>query len=248
MRVCIIIPALLACLSVPLSGQTTAAPLPSADAVIARMAANDKHREAAAGGYTGIRQYDLENHLSAKQAHMVVNVTCDPEGTINFQVVSKEGWKSGNSAISQALETESQITRPSMRPMTLVNEENYAFQMIGTALLNGRVAYVIDVVPQRQEIYLFRGKIWVDTEDYALARIEGQLAKTPSYWVRNVSFTFEFRKSGEYWFPSSTTSTSDVRIFGATEVNIRYIDYTPLSASATKHSDLSPMEASYVQH
>jgi hypothetical protein len=248
MRLGIITAALLACLSVPLAGQATAAPSPSADEVIAKMFARDTQRETAASGYTGIRQYDLENQQFAKHSHMVVSVVCDPDGTMHFRVKSKEGWNSGNNAIRQALETESEVTRPSMRPMTLVNKENYAFQMIGTALLNGRNAYVIDVVPQRQEIYLFRGKIWVDAEDYALARIEGQLAKTPSYWVRTVHFTFEFRKNGEYWFPSSTTSTSDVRIFGATVVNIRFLDYSPLSASAAKHFDLSPMEASYVQH
>jgi hypothetical protein len=248
MRVRIIIAVLLACASVPMTGQTTATFSPSADEVIARMSRREVQRETVAGGYTGARQYDLENHLFAKHAQMIVSVACDPDGTTHFQVVSKEGWNSGNNALRQALKTESEVSRPSMRPMTLVNKENYAFQMIGTALLNGRIAYVIDVVPQRQEIYLIRGKIWVDAEDYALARIEGQLAKTPSYWVRNVSFTFEFRKSGEYWFPSSTTSTSDVRIFGATEVKIRYLDYSPLSASAAKHSDPSSMEASYVQH
>src|SRR5208337_3054433 len=116
------------------------------------------------------------------------------------------------------------------------------------AIEKSRIAYVIDVVPRRQEVYLFRGKIWVDAEDYALARIEAQLAKTPSIWIRTVSFTLEFRKSGDYWFPWSSTSTSDVRVFGPTNVNIRFLDYSPLSASAGKHAGLSPMEASYAQH
>jgi len=212
------------------------------------MSRREVQRETVAGGYTGIRQYDLDNHLFAKHAHLVANVACDPDGTVHFQTVSKEGWNSGNTSLRQALETESEISRPTTRPRTLVNKDNYAFQMIGTALLNGRIAYVIDVVPRRQEVYLFRGKIWVDAEDYALARIEAQLAKTPSIWIRTVSFTLEFRKSGDYWFPWSSTSTSDVRVFGPTNVNIRFLDYSPLSASAGKHAGLSPMEASYAQH
>jgi hypothetical protein len=167
---------------------------------------------------------------------------------MHFQIVSKEGWNSGNSSLRQALETESQISRPMTRPMTLINKDNYALQMMGTALLNGRISYVIGVVPKRQEVYLFRGKIWVDAEDYALARIEGQLAKTPSIWIRTVSFTLEFRKSGEYWFPSLSTSTSDVRVFGPTKVNIRFLEYSPQSASAANHSGLSSLEASYVRH
>ena len=248
MRVRIIIAVLLACASVPMTGQTTATFSPSANEVIARMLAREMQRETAAHGYTGIRQYDLENPLFAKRAHLVANVTCDPDGTMHFQIVSKEGWNSGNSSLRQALETESQISRPMTRPMTLINKDNYALQMMGTALLNGRIAYVIEVVPKRQESYLFRGKIWVYAEDSALARIEGQLAKTPSIWIRTVRFTLEFRKSGEYWFPWLSTSTSDVRIFGPTNVSIRFLDYSPQSESAAKHSDLSSLEAYYVQH
>lgn len=239
---------LLACIAVPLSGQATAAHPPSADEVAARMLAHEMQREVAAHGYTGIRQYDLENSLFDKHAHLVANVAYDPDGAMHFQVVSKQGWISGNASLRQALETESQISRPMTRPMTLINKDNYALQMMGTALLNGRTAYVIHVVPRRQEVYLFQGKIWVDAEDYALARIEGELAKTPSIWIRSVSFTLEFRKNGEYWFPWLSTSTSDVRIFGPTIVNIRFLDYSPLSASASKHAGNSSMEASYAQH
>jgi hypothetical protein len=248
MKVHIIIAALLACISVPLTGQVTTTHSPSADEVIARMLAHEMQRETAAHGYTGIRQYDLENPLFAKHAHLVANVTCDPDGTMHFQIVSKEGWSSGNISLRQALEMESEFSRPMTRPMTQINKDNYTLQMMGTTLLNGRTAYVIDVVPKRQEVYLFRGRIWVDAEDFALARIEGQLAKTPSIWIRTVHFTLEFRKNGEYWFPSLSTSTSDVRVFGPTSVNIQFLDYSPQAASAAKHFDLSPLEASYVQH
>jgi hypothetical protein len=248
MRLRIIMAALIACASVPMTGQTAPGFSLSADEVIARMSARDVQRETMAGGYTGTRQYDLENHLFAKHAQMIVNVACDPDRKRHFQVVSKEGWNFGNNALRQALETESNISRPSVRPMTLVTKDNYASQMIGTALLNGRIAYVIDVVPKRQDVYLFRGRIWVDAEDYALARMEGQLAKTPSYWIRTVRFTFEFRKSGEYWFPWLSTSTSEVRMLGATDVTIRFFDYSPVSVSVVGQSALSSMEASYVKH
>jgi len=231
-----------------MTGQTTATFSPSADEVIARMSRREVQRETVAGGYTGARQYDLENHLFAKHAQMIVSVACDPDGTTHFQVVSKEGWNSGNNALRQVLETESEVSRPSMRPMSRITKDNYAFQMIGTVLLNGRTAYVIDVIPKRQDVYLFQGRIWVDAEDYALARIDGQLAKTPSYWIRIVRFTLEYRKSGGFWFPCLSTSTSEVRMFGATDVTIRFLDCFPQSASAGKHSDLSPREASYVKH
>jgi outer membrane lipoprotein-sorting protein len=248
MRVHTIIAVLLACVPVPMTGQANTVPSPSAEDVIARMSARNVQREAEVGGYTGTRQYNLENRLLAKHARMVVNVTSDPNGTRHFAVVSKDGWNLGNNALRQALETESEITRPSMRPTSLVTRENYTFQMIGTAVLNGRTSFVIEIIPKRQETYLFQGRIWVDSEDYALARIEGQLAKSPSYWVRSVHFTLDYRKNGAYWFPSSVASSSDVRIFGMTEVDIQFLNYSPLCQSAGKHSNLSPLEASNVKH
>ena len=70
----------------------------------------------------------------------------------------------------------------------------------------------------------------MDAEDYALARVEGEPAKNPSFWTRNVHFVQQYHKDGAFWFPTSTTSVTEAEIFGRTKVNIRYFDYTPLAA------------------
>jgi hypothetical protein len=248
MRFRILISALLACASAPLIGQATAAPSLSANEVIARMFAHDMQRDAAAGGYTGNREYLLDNPGFDKQAQMLVSVTCGPDGTENFRVVSEQGWKSANHLVlRRMLDSESESSRPSVRPKTLITSENYAFQLIKVAPLDGRLAYVIDVIPKRQDEYLFRGRIWVDAEDYALARVEGEPAKNPSFWIHSVHFTQEYRKNGEYWFPWSTTSVNEARIFGKTEVDIHYFDYVPRSARADKETNPEFVEARYVK-
>ena len=63
--------------------------------------------------------------------------------------------------------------------------------------------------------------------DYALMRAEGEPAKNPSFWTRSVHFVQSYRKSGPFWYPASTESVTDVRIFGSTSLSISYIDYTP---------------------
>jgi hypothetical protein len=74
---------------------------------------------------------------------------------------------------------------------------------------------------------LFEGQIWIDAQDYALARVEGKPAKNPSFWVSSVHFVHTYQKSGPFWFPASTESVTEVRIFGATSLIIHYFDYTP---------------------
>lgn len=64
-------------------------------------------------------------------------------------------------------------------------------------------------------------------------------------WTRNVHFVHTYRKSGTFWFPTSTDSVTEVRIFGSTNLTINYFDYTPNpvqmheTASATVRGDLT---------
>ena len=90
--------------------------------------------------------------------------------------------------------------------------------------------------------------MWVDAQDYAIARIEGQPAKNPSFWIHSTHFVAQYQKSGPFWYPISTTSITDARIFGTTDVSIRYFDYSPLSNSARGSASPALTEVKYVQH
>ena len=92
----LLIIALLVCASGPLLAQAPPVTAPSADEVMARVFAKDTMREAMGGGYTGKREYVLENHRMDKRAEMQVTVSCDPDGTKHFEVVSEDGWKSAH--------------------------------------------------------------------------------------------------------------------------------------------------------
>jgi hypothetical protein len=220
-------------------------PQPGADEVVATMLVRDAAREAAGGGYIGRREYVLENQGLHKRADMLVSISCDGNGMKHFEVLSEDGWKSANKRVlHQMVETESDSSRPQIRAKNRITSENYFFRMIETGLLEGRLAYVIEATPKREDKALFRGRIWVDAEDYALMRIEGEPAKNPSFWTRQVHFVQQYYKSGTFWFPLSTTSVTNARIFGTTDVTIRYFDYKPLA----KVPDPSMWEATNVRH
>ena len=221
----------------------------TADDVVAAMFARDGAREAASGGYTGHREYILENHRFNKRAEMVVSITCDRNGEKRFQVISEDGWKSANKRVlRQMLEAESDSSRPEIRVKNRINSENYSFRMMETSLLEGRTAYVIEAVPKREDKSLFRGRIWVDTEDYALARVEGEPARNPSFWTHSVHFVQQYHKSGDFWFPVSTASVTNARIFGITDVSIRYFDYKPGGDTPNSSSNPSMWEAKNAGH
>jgi hypothetical protein len=207
---------------------------PTADQIVARMAANDLQRQLSTEGYAGMRRYVLENHKFHKRAEMLVQVQGEQNGTRHFEVVSEEGWSGAHKhVLRKMLDSESEASRPEMRASARILPENYDFELVGTEQLAGRPAYILEIRPKRNEKYLFRGRIWVDAEDYALARAEGKPAKKPSFWTRDIHFVQVYQKCGSLWFPLSTQSVTEAHIFGTTDVTIEYFDYAPKTAHST---------------
>jgi hypothetical protein len=200
----------------------------TADEVVARMMAHDRERLARLHGYTANRRYVLENRVRHKRAEMLVSMISREDGSKQFEIVSASGWDPArNHVFPRLLQAETEAARPDLRDRSRISPQNYRFQMAGTDSVRSRPAYVLSIEPRTANKYLARGRIWVDAADYAIARIEGQPAKNPSFWFKSVHFAHEYDKSGPFWFPVLDRSVTDVRIFGATEMTIEYFDYKP---------------------
>jgi hypothetical protein len=214
------------------------APPPSADEVLARMIKRDQERQAALDGYTARRRYILENDRHHKRAEMLVRMKCLSNGSKQFDVVSSAGWRSArNHVFPRLLSAEVDASQPGSRDRSRIIPENYSFAMVGAETVNDRRAYVIALTPKTANKYLMKGKIWVDAEEYAIVRIEGQPAKNPSFWVKSVHFVHTYGKQGPFWLPVSNNSVNDVRIFGTTELKIEYFGYVPNTPAAASLRD-----------
>jgi len=202
----------------------TSNPLPSANDVVARMMQFDAQRQSELTGYTATRRYVAVN--KKRRAEMLVRVTCGSDGAKQFSIVSEEGSGSIRKHVfDKLLNEEAEASRRSTRNSTRLTPENYDFQLIGQETLATGPAYVLAVKPKTANKYLIDGKIWVNASDYAIVRIEGQPAKNPSFWVRSVHFVHTYQKIHQFWFASSTLTTSHIFIFGDSELTIENSDY-----------------------
>jgi hypothetical protein len=200
-------------------------PLPSGDDVVAKMMDFDAQRQSQMTGYTAFRHYSAVN--KKRHADMLVQVTCRADGVKQFDVLSEEGSGSIRKHVfHKLLNEETDASRRGTRSGTRITPANYDFQIVGQENLDTGPAYVLQVSPKTENKYLIRGRIWVDANDYSIVRIEGQPARNPSFWVRSVHFVHTYQRVGQFWFASSTHTTSEIRIFGESELTIENSGYT----------------------
>jgi len=222
-----------------LAASNLEAQVPSADEVVSRMIERDRERQAGIDGYTARRRYVLENEHYHKRAEMLVRMKCQKDGGKEFEVISSTGWSGARKHVfPRLLSAEVDASQAESRERSRIVPGNYSFQMVGAETVNDRRAYVIEVTPRTANKYLVKGRIWVDAEEYALLRIEGQPAKSPSFWIKSVHFVHTYTKQGPFWLPLSDDSVTDVRILGATELKIEYFGFLPNGAVATTSNDL----------
>jgi len=197
---------------------------PSAEEVVAKMMEHDAERQAALNGYTAMRRYTLDN--KSRHASMLVRVCALPDGTKQFAIVEEAGSGAVRKHVfHKILDEEAAASDPKLRAQSRFTPENYSFQVAGTDTVNERTAYVIEVAPKQESKYLIAGRIWVDTQEYAVLRVDAKPAKNPSFWTKSVHFVHSYGKNGSFWFPATNKSVTDARIFGKTEMLIEYFDY-----------------------
>ena len=226
-------------LLVTLASAQASAPLPSAEDVVAKMMQSDAQRQSELTGYTATRRYVAVN--KKRRAEMLVRVECDSNGAKQFTVISELGSGAIRKHLfEKLLSEETEASRRGTRNSTRLTPANYDFQIAGQETLHTGPAYVLEVSPRTPTKYLINGKIWVDANDYSIVRIEGQPARNPSFWVHDVHFVHTYQKVGQFWFASSTDTTSQIRIFGDSELTIENVDYklNPPNKSITTSIDL----------
>jgi len=96
---------------------------------------------------------------------------------------------------------------------------NYTFQPKGIG--DDGLAHVL-LLPRRKERALVAGVMLLRPEEGELVRVEGRLAKNPSFWVRNVDIVRKYERIGGVVVPVSMDSKGHVRFLGAATFRMTY--------------------------
>ena len=198
----------------------------SAAQIVEQMERHNQKQAQALKRYRAIRHYHAEYHgfATTVEARMEVEASFDAATGKSFHVLSQSGSKLlCEKVLKRAVDSETEASRD--KGSTALTTANYKFQLLGTESLNGRPAYILEVAPWKESKYLYRGKIWVDATDFAVAKIEASPAKSPSFWISRTLIRYTSAKTGDFWLPQMSRSETKVRIGGTAVLVIDYGTY-----------------------
>jgi hypothetical protein len=72
---------------------------------------------------------------------------------------------------------------------------------------------------------LIVGEAWVDKSSYLVRQIDGDLIKTPSWWLKKVHVKIMFDFVGGTWLQTSAEAMADVRIFGNHKLTTEILEF-----------------------
>lgn len=218
------------------TNQQTLDPPLTAGQVVSRMVEMSDLRTEALRGYTSLRTYHLELHgVIHLRADMEVKMTYRYPGVKEFTIISESGSAYVRDHVfKRLLEAENQASQKDENRRVAITPENYDFELAGYERDGDGHDYILKVTPRVKKKFLFQGFIWVNDQNFAIVRIDGQPAKALSWWTTKVNFVYRYKRVGEFWLPALNETVTNVRVFGRSLLTIQYKDYNLTEALNVK--------------
>lgn len=239
-RICILA-AMPVAVAVSAWAETASTPAPAnltSAQIVEQMQVHNKARAEELKQYKSLRHYDVQYHgfAGTVTAKMEVEVNYDTASGKSFRIVSQSGSKIFvEKVLKRAVESEKEAAQD--KGASALTAANYKFRLAGNEELEGRPAYVLEVEPVVPNKFLYRGKVWVDAADFALAKIEASPSKSPSFWITRTLIRQTFAKTGNFWLPQQNRSETKARLGGTAVLTIDYGTYEIVSNIASNEAN-----------
>ena len=205
--------------------QSPPAPPTAAD-IVTRVDQANATRALKLQSYLSTRRYSVLEPGHPPDAEMVVAMRYDAPSTKTFTTVSTAGTGWIERRVFRGLMNAEQEAAAGVEHLnSAISIANYDAAFVRSDQYRGRQMYVLALSPKRRDKYLWKGTAWIDTQDFAVARIEAEPAVSPSFWIVRAPFVREYQRIDGFWLPLRDETHSQVRIIGEYILHIEYSDY-----------------------
>jgi hypothetical protein len=196
--------------------------------VVDNLVARNEARASDLKSYEGNRIYTVRYHGFPKDldARIVVSMQYESPNTKEFKVISQRGPKLlVDQVLKRLLKTETDAQQQKTREAVNLDRQNYEFSDLEYVPEADGCSYTLSVEPRKPNKYLYRGKIRVNDQDFAVCGIQAEPAENPSFWITSTSIHETYKKVGDFWLPEQNKSVSRIRFGGSATLTIQYQDY-----------------------
>lgn len=166
------------------------------------------------------------------QGWMTVETAMTPDGAFSWNVVEEGGSARTREKVFVALlKTEADATRSGDDVAAALTPANYHFTPLPQSR-PGQIAFRL--TPRREDSRLVDGVLTTSADGYPI-RLEGKLAKSPSFWVKSVTVVKRYGKIAGMALPTSVESLAEIRMFGRSTFTMRY-RYSEVGGRSVSHA------------
>jgi hypothetical protein len=174
--------------------------------------------------YQVIREYRLFG--ASANSEVIAEVDFSALGITEYRIRNSSGSNRGRQVVRAVLDNEVEATSSGNLARTALSRTNYDFTYIGEEPLDGQPCYRLGLKPKRKEKELISGQVWVDKQSAFVRQIEGEVAKTPSWWLKKVRVKLTFADLDGTWLQTGMEAVADVRMLGPHTLTSRVVDYS----------------------
>lgn len=157
-------------------------------------------------------------------------------GRFDFQIVSERGSDTIRSKVLRPiLERERDLINRGDSDRADLTAENYDFSDAGR---DADGTKVVQMKPRRKDVLLVDGRMVLTPDGHDLLRVEGRLAKNPSFWTSLVNIVRRYARLAGVRVPVATETTAKMKLAGTSQLHMSYeyesINGRPVNVSAQR--------------
>ena len=182
--------------------------------------------------YRAYRRMHARNEHFGQEAWLEAWTELDDRG-FRYTIVSETGSDyMRNKVLKGVLKREQELVADGECRRSELSADNYEFQDVE----QGDGESYVTLKPKRKDVLLVHGRMVLSQDGTELLRVEGRLAKNPSFWTSLVNVIRHYARLDGVRVPIATESIAKVKFAGLSTLNVDYeyesINGRPVSTAA----------------
>ena len=169
--------------------------------------------------YRAFRRMHAKNNRFNQEAWIDAWTELDG-GTFKYEIANERGSEYIRTKVLRTLlAREQELVNNGEAGRADISHHNYQFE---EASADGDGFRYFLLKPRRKDILLVNGRMMMNPTGTELLRVEGTLAKNPSFWTSTVNIVREFALVDGVRVPVTTATVAKLKFAGEAQMDVRY--------------------------